>query len=403
MNYNPLVERYELFEKNISDVMDKENKKSRQITWYDRFNVDEEFTELNSVIRDVGRLKLELEEVLTDLAEQTICVKSLGQAASLGWDPRYWFSSERLAKQSQLNNQRKAVALLTRNRDDLEKKIETKDKRIVGQQTELENYRNFDRLEADATVNALKSHLVQLTIELDHLRIEKERIDEQLREPLAALMDAKWNKDRVEREIGLAMDFDRRLNCAPNSYERRMVHDECSATFNEGSPARVVSARRREAESLGRTVGKLDERVQSIVDRATRVVKTLVIDGNNLCYQYQTFIGLSALMAVGQKLSRDYPVVIVFDAAIRQQLQMRDQDIALKFGDVIKVHVVASKQKADETLLDAARDPDTYVISNDRFRDFPDKAAVREQRLIRHEILNGIVFVHDLSVAEEWA
>jgi hypothetical protein len=38
------------------------------------------------------------------------------------------------------------------------------------------------------------------------------------------------------------------------------------------------------------------------------------------------------------------------------------------------------------------------VISNDRFRDYTDKPAVRDDRLIRHEIVAGQVLVHDLDL-----
>jgi rRNA-processing protein FCF1 len=146
----------------------------------------------------------------------------------------------------------------------------------------------------------------------------------------------------------------------------------------------------------------LEDRLISISKRASRTIKSLVIDGNNLCYQQQNFIGLVALHAVAKNLSRSYPVLIVFDATIRKWLAMNDRDIAASFGDAVKVHVVATKQKADETLLDSAMDSTTYVISNDRFVDYPDKSAVRDQRVIRHEILNGKVFVHDLGVVENY-
>jgi hypothetical protein len=57
---------------------------------------------------------------------------------------------------------------------------------------------------------------------------------------------------------------------------------------------------------------------------------------------------------------------------------------------------------ADETLLDVAADRDTYVISNDRFIDFPDKVVVSDKRLIRHEILDGMVLIPDLQFSERF-
>jgi hypothetical protein len=43
--------------------------------------------------------------------------------------------------------------------------------------------------------------------------------------------------------------------------------------------------------------------------------------------------------------------------------------------------------------------PDAWVISNDRFREYTDKPAVRDDRLIRHEIVAGQLMVHDLDVS----
>ncbi len=399
---NPFFARYNSLVNKISAVADIEKEKHDQIIWYDKFDADEVFSTLNITLREISQLKIKLDGILPDLSRLTVHVKSLKQAASLGWDPRYWFSSERSAKLSQLDDLRKSLALLTSKHDELQQLIQSKDTQCAKQQVDLDRYRAFNRLEADATLKALKSHVVQLRAELNQVRLRKEQVDEQLREPLAELRKVQSQKSNLETEIDRAMTFDKRLNNASNSYERKMVHEECSANFSESSPARVISARQRELQSVNRTIGKLDDRLQSIVERASRVVKTLVIDGNNLCYQHKTFIGLSALQAVVQKLSRDFPVVIVFDATIRRQLQMSDREIAAQFRETVRVHVVASKQKADETLLDTARDPDTYVISNDRFKDFPDKPAVRDRRLIRHEILADSVFVHDLSVAEDF-
>ena len=39
------------------------------------------------------------------------------------------------------------------------------------------------------------------------------------------------------------------------------------------------------------------------------------------------------------------------------------------------------------------------MLSNDRFSEYRDKPAVREKRLITHEILNGQILVHDLDIS----
>ena len=103
--------------------------------------------------------------------------------------------------------------------------------------------------------------------------------------------------------------------------------------------------------------------------------------------------------ALTYALADNHKVIVVFDSGIRGLLRMNDKQIAYGFPREVKVHVVASKQNADQTVLEMASPSDAYVISNDRFRDFTDKAAVIGQRLIRHEILAGKILIHELNLA----
>lgn len=92
---------------------------------------------------------------------------------------------------------------------------------------------------------------------------------------------------------------------------------------------------------------------------------------------------------------------MVFDASIRRALGSSDSDIRDIIGGDIQVHVVATSVKADETVLDlAGSDKTTFIVSNDRFAEFGEKPALRDQRIIRHEIVSGQVLIHDLGVSE---
>lgn len=70
-----------------------------------------------------------------------------------------------------------------------------------------------------------------------------------------------------------------------------------------------------------------------------------------------------------------------------------------QFTDDVLVHVVATRTAADETILDlASNTAESYVLSNDRFGDYNDKPVIKHRRTIRHEIVDGCIFVHDLNV-----
>ena len=56
-------------------------------------------------------------------------------------------------------------------------------------------------------------------------------------------------------------------------------------------------------------------------------------------------------------------------------------------------------RKADETVLSAAEDDNhSFVLSNDRFADYPEKLAVKEGRILRHEIVSPVIYIHELQI-----
>lgn len=219
---------------------------------------------------------------------------------------------------------------------------------------------------------------------------------------------------RLERQIAEAEDIDERLTRASNGSERYELHQECERLFDVGSPRTAMSAIRskmrplkssigdheRQSERIRRDMVKTEQRISHLAAVAARDIDALIIDGNNCCYQGSDFIGLAALIPMTEHLAERYAVTVVFDAAIRSLLGASDDDVRAALPGA-SVHVVASQTKADETILDAADEPTAWVVSNDRFGEYRDKTPVKEDRLIKHEIMSGRIFVHDLRVNEE--
>ncbi len=133
---------------------------------------------------------------------------------------------------------------------------------------------------------------------------------------------------------------------------------------------------------------------------AARDIEALIIDGNNCCYEGDDFIGLAALIPMTENLAERYAVTVDFDADIRGLLGLSDSDLRAALP-AQTVHVVAPHVKADETILDAADGPTTWVVSNDRFGEYRDKTSVKERR-VRHEILLGRILVRDLGERTVW-
>ena len=80
-------------------------------------------------------------------------------------------------------------------------------------------------------------------------------------------------------------------------------------------------------------------------------IQRIVIDANNLCYEGRTFLKLAALEALVPILARKYKVTLIFDAGIRRKLGLSSEDLETRFSTAERVHIVASRRKADETVL----------------------------------------------------
>jgi hypothetical protein len=401
MEYNPFAARYAELKQNVSLAEDEKNKWCQKIEWYNRFNGNDASSSLWATKRESSSLDKLLKVIDSKSCDKKAKVEDLEKSARPGPDPRYWLSTKRRAAKVELEGAKKEVAQLQERRNSLDQKIQEMKNLIDKQQTDLDRYRNFDHLEAEATIKALTVQIEQLNAEIEEVMPLNDRVDRQLMEPLTELNKLKQRKKELEADIDIANNLEQRLSSEQNTIQKKKIHIECSDRFGESKPTKVIRDKQEELKSVNRNIEKLHDRLCLISARVARVITELVIDGNNLCYQHQIFIGLAALQIVAQRLSSEFKVVIVFDASIRVLLQLRDRDITARFGGAVKVHIVSSRNKADETVLDAAAGTSAYVISNDRFRDYPDKPAVRDKRLIRHEILNGRVFIHDLNVAED--
>ena len=320
-----------------------------------------------------------------------------------GFDPRYWLSSERSNNKKQLERQKQLLAYQESEKHNLRTEFQAKQDYHNKKQVELNRYKNFDPLAAEAKASALRIESLQLTGEKNDVLPMMEELHNQLVEPLAELEQCQYERQVLLTRLQRAERYERKLNDAPNGYERKLIHEECENELGDAKPSKVIRRIKSEIESIDRTVDKLDKRLRVISRRGTRCIRSIVIDGKNLCHMQSKFIGLPALKAVAKRLSEQYSLTIVFDASIRSDLKMDDQSIRASFDNTVTVHVVATKIKADETILDAAADPGAYVISNDRFRDYPEKDVVSNKRLIRFEILNGRVLIHDLNVNEAFA
>jgi hypothetical protein len=404
LEYNPYTARYAGLEASLSAAKNEVRKYRDRLENHSRFDVEKAFAAHNDAVRESKALKLNLEKISDSIAEQGEWVTRLYRGKQPGLDPRSWFSGERLARKREFTEQYRIFNQLRGERDELRQKSDATDARISSLRSELERHRCFDVLEAEAAIKALNAHISQLTSDLERLLPMKIEVDRQLIALLRELSNVRLHKNELQREIDDALALRQRLICAADDREREAVREECRRVFRDPRPDVAALRKKAKLAAADRGIAKLEARLKLIAHRANRSITSLVIDGNNLCYQYQDFIGIEALKALVAELSRNYSVIVVFDASIRKLLGgKRDQEISASFGDTAKVHVVAPREQADETVLGSASESNVYVISNDQFIEFPDKPAVLDHRVIRHAIVNNRVMVSDLNVEVAFA
>lgn len=404
MTTNPFVEKLEALQREQKEANSNLQHWRMTLAWFEGFDLDQANLDSRRADRMEVEAQARVQQAQQGLIGLVSLVKQLEPEADMGFDPRYWFSSERaIAKRRLLEAQQELVAQQLRVSDI---KVELTKAAELGRkiQGEITKARKFDPLLAQSAIPALQANLDRIEPQLASLRQRSNDLDEVLREPLESVRQQEAERARLMGNISRAEAFDTELTNAPNSYEKRRIHDRCESELGEGSPGNVLRQSRGELRRVEENIRKLRARVDNLLRFAKWDIRHIVIDANNLCYESTRFLGLGALEALVPILARKYEVTLIFDASIRRKLELSGKDIEARFPQAIRVHIVASKRKADETVLaTAGDDPHTFVLSNDRFVDYPEKMAVKEDRILRHEIVGQATHIHDLRITAKFS
>jgi len=267
----------------------------------------------------------------------------------------------------------------------------------------LIEYADFDPINTHKDIIALRKSLSKY--------IERvERIDEVDRR-LAPLIDEinklKHEKNLSNRITIKANQLEAELNRANNSYERMKIHQKCEDLLGGGSPGKVLGQQKGVIRRIERDIEKIEKAAFELGDISARTIETIVFDGNNMYYRHdrikRTIVGLDPLICVSNELRKKFKILIVFDGEIRDILNESDADIESHFDMNVEVHIAAIGEKADKILLDyASKNQNTYVVSNDRFADFKYTDVVRDDRVIRFEIIDNYIQIHHLDIDIAW-
>ena len=267
-------------------------------------------------------------------------------------------------------------------------------------QKRISEHKSFNLNYAETQLAAIQPKTRQIASDLAAAKIELERIEEKIRPHSQELERLETELETFNSDIAKADRLDRDLTAAANSYERAMIHQECEEKFGSGSPRHVIIDRRGKIRRLENNIPKLERRIRDELKKLDRTISHLVIDGNNACYEGQSFIGLRGISALLEVLGDRFKVTVVFDASIRAMLQSDNQGIEKVLSPKAATHVAPTKTAADEYLMKlAGKDQSVFILSNDRFAEYHDYDVVKSRRVLRFLIADGKLMANELDIS----
>ncbi|RZO10692.1 hypothetical protein EKG40_03755 [Pseudomonas moorei] len=398
MEYNPFAAEYSKLMADVYRLKAEQKNWLNQLSWYEAFDTQSAFATINRLRREIQEMRDRgpiFQKRIEEFSRKIMVV----EASQKPWyDIAYRFSATKKSHDLILTTLRVQRTALIEDAARVDSSLKTKEAEHAKASADAERHQAFDQLQHKAAVQASTPRIQGLEHQLAKLKPKKDKVDTRIGDLVTTMQDRRNTKQELEYNISLASRYSASLTNASDRTEKWHIHQECQQTLGDSKPDRVLNRLQRQLHSVNHDIEKLDARIRADAALAARDIQQLLIDGNNMCYHGRTFIGLAAVVEAVDDLACTCSIVVVFDSGIRGLLKMSDADIQAHFPDFVEVHVVATEQKADETLLTLAKEKSIFVISNDRFADFPDQPAVRENRLIRHSVTRERVLINELQV-----
>lgn len=400
MTDNPYTVKEKELENFISKRSAEMEELRKKIAWYQSFDkaavtkqVDENTDKEKKLSSRIEKLNSEIAKIDETLSQSAQVTTEKRKAKRWGFitfpasnkkiekpDPRReTFISEKNSK--------------SQERDEL-------NKLLFSQSELLRRYSSFYLRNVGAELAEGTREIGNKYVELSEVIKRKTALDAELDPLVKKLTKISKEIEHLQDCVNKAERLITKLNQAPSGYERKKIHEESERKLQNRSPAQFSYTAKKEIANKKRTVKKLKQRIEEILHWEAQEIRSLIIDGSNLCYEGSQFIGLDALRELCKTLQKEYDVFVFFDGSILEKMCLRSEDDLKAQLSGIKISIVTDSKSADETILNAAsHDSTTFVISADRFADYPDKLAVSEGRIIRPRIADKRVILSHLKIS----
>lgn len=427
MNYNPydnqfydLVNEIEIKETRIKEIDDIINNHPtlKETLPKEISNLEKEIINLNNEIKE---LSLEIRNFNDDIKSDSVLKETVGVIGTLGGVALIALNASPIGKligagisilsgsvaaheANQKQSRKEKVESLTQRlkllNDNLNDLIKTK----IEKSTKLEEIENYNLFEFNQERDFISASLLNIAVELKKVEKEKIRIDNAIKEKKDILYGLYSEETSVSLDLETAENLKIRLESATNGYERKCIHQESERIFQESNPNKVVVNLKKRKRYLDKNIDKVDKEIKEKVKILTTNIDLIIIDGNNVCYKKDKFIGDIALKALvtallESEITNKSRILICFDNGISKLLSSTKKDVEDSFKSISeKIEVLISNGKADKTIINAAEKSNTFIISNDRFVDFRDKKAIKERRCLRHRMVFNQIHIEEFSI-----
>lgn len=401
MPRNPLDGEYKKLCNEVRQLEQKVHGLERLVQWYRSTSQEKLEADLNTSQQKAKQLQWQSAEVDREINELRKRLHDVQLQVGSWLNPFNWFCPEQRRLRENCADLRNALSKKQEQYNQTKAQLAKVEADIARFAEQLQRYRTFDLAQQESQLTELQRQLALKQNELSRLNELKGQLDQRLR-PLHDEVEALEDEKRqLESVIQAAKDFQHQLDQAPDGRTRYFLHRECEKQLGCEKPHEIIRENRCRLRTVERYLEKLYQRIRQESSAFLRKlsVEEIIIDGSNLCYEGNCFIGLAALKVLVPKLlEANYRVVVVFDASIRYRLKTGDEKITRALSPA-KVHIVNTRQAADSLVLQlASQDEHAYVLSNDRFAEYPDSPVVQDGRILRHEIVNGQIYIPDLQI-----
>ncbi len=401
MQRNPLESECEKLCNEVRQLEQKVRALQRMVQWYRSTTEQQLTTAFRTSQQKAEAMQTFLRQCEREIAELSKRLHDVQSQIGSWLNPFNWFCPEQRRLRENCADLRNALSKKQEQYNQTKAQLAKVEADIAQFAEQLQQYRTFDLAQKESELMELQRQLDLKQNELSRLNELKGQLDQRLR-PLHDEVEALEDEKRqLESVIQAAKDFHRRLDQAPDGRTRYFLHRECEKRLGCERPYEIIRENRCRLRTIERDLEKLYQRIHQETSAFLRKlsVEEIIIDGSNLCYEDSCFIGLAALkVLVPELVEKNYRVVVVFDASIRYRLKTGDEKITRSLSPA-KVHIVNTGQSADKLILQlASQDEHAYVLSNDRFAEYPDSSVVQAGRILRHEIVNGQIYIPDLQI-----